>query len=73
VLRSPSLELGGSNDVANMYPEPGSAPASFHVKDKLENKLHRLVCDGSMTLRAAQIGIARNWKTLYQALFGLAP
>ena len=42
-----SLELGGSNDIANLYPEPGSGPASYHVKDKLENKLHDLVCAGT--------------------------
>jgi hypothetical protein len=68
-----SLELGGSNDLANLYPEPGSGPASYHVKDRLENKLHQLVCDGSMTLRAAQTGIARNWKTLDKTVFGSAP
>jgi hypothetical protein len=53
-----SLELGGSNDIANLYPEPGSGKASYHVKDKLENKLHSLVCSGSMTLSAARRGIA---------------
>ena len=41
-----SLELGGSNDISNLYPEPGSGPASYHVKDKLENNLHQLVCSG---------------------------
>ena len=41
-----SLELGGSNDIANLYPEPGTGTASYHVKDKLENKLHDLVCAG---------------------------
>ena len=49
-----SLELGGSNDIANLYPEKATLPAGapgFHVKDKLENKLHDLVCDGAMTLR----------------------
>src|SRR5471030_771818 len=55
-----SLELGGSNDIANLFPEPGSGPANYHVKDKLENKLHDLVCAGSMTLHAAQAGIASN-------------
>jgi len=39
-----SLELGGSNDIANLYPE--KAPG-YRVKDKLENKLHRLVCSGA--------------------------
>ena len=68
-----SLEIGGSNDIANLYPEPGSGPASYHVKDKLENKLHKLVCDGSMTLHAAQVGIARNWETLYKTVFGVSP
>ena len=68
-----SLEIGGSNDIANLYPEPGSGPASYHVKDKLENKLHALVCAGSMTLHAAQAGIARNWETLYKSVFGVAP
>ena len=71
-----SLELGGSNDIANLYPEkatlPGSAPG-FHVKDKLENKLHDLVCDGSMSLRSVQRSIAANWQALYKTVFGVAP
>ena len=52
-----SLELGGSNDIANLYPEEATLPADapgFHVKDKLENKLHDLVCDGTMTLAASE-------------------
>ena len=58
-----SLELGGSNDIANLYPEEATLPANapgFHVKDKLENKLHDLVCGGTMTLRSAQRQIATN-------------
>jgi hypothetical protein len=65
-----SLELGGSNDIANLYPEPGSGAASYHVKDRLENRLHRLVCAGTISLHAAQLGIARNWLTLYKRVFG---
>ena len=71
-----SLELGGSNDIANLYPEkatlPGGAPG-FHVKDKLENKLHDLVCDGSLTLRSVQRQIATNWRALYRKAFGAPP
>ncbi len=67
-----SLELGGSNDIANLYPEPGSGPANYRVKDKLENKLHDLVCTGTMTLHSAQAGIARNWETLYKTVYGVA-
>jgi hypothetical protein len=63
-----SLELGGSNDAANLYPE--EAPG-FRVKDKLENKVHSLVCSGQMTLSAAQHQIAANWETLYKRVFGV--
>lgn len=65
-----SLELGGSNAIANLYPE--RAPG-FHVKDKLENRLHQMVCSGSIALRAAQQGIAQNWQTLYVHVFGTQP
>src|SRR5215472_10738848 len=65
-----SLELGGSNDIANLFPEPGSGAASYHAKDRLENRLHRLVCAGTISLRAAQLGIARNWTALYKRVFG---
>ena len=71
-----SLELGGSNDIANLYPEKATLPAGapgFHVKDTLENKLHDLVCDGTMTLRSVQKQIAANWQALYKKAFGVAP
>jgi hypothetical protein len=65
-----SLELGGSNDIANLYPE--LAPG-YHTKDVLENRLHKLVCDGKMTLHTAQRRIAADWVTFYKTVFGLAP
>jgi hypothetical protein len=68
-----SLELGGSNDIANLFPEPGSGMANYHVKDELENELHDLVCSGAMTLHAAQRGIATNWEAIYKLVFGAAP
>jgi hypothetical protein len=68
-----SLELGGSNDIANLYPEPGAGKASYHVKDKLENRLHSMVCAGSITLAAARRGIASNWEVLYKRVFGITP
>jgi hypothetical protein len=36
-------ELGGSNNLANFYPEKANAHPGYHVKDKLEIKLHGLV------------------------------
>jgi hypothetical protein len=68
-----SLELGGSNDIANLFPEPGSGAADYHAKDRLENRLHELVCGGGMRLRAVQQSIARDWVGLYRRVFGSAP
>ncbi len=68
-----SLQLGGSNDIANLYPEPGGGTSGYQVKDRLENALHRLVCAGEMTLAAAQRGIATNWLQLYRSVFGVTP
>lgn len=54
-----SLELGGNNSAANLWPEisPG-----YHEKDGIENRLHDAVCGGSVSLRAAQREIARDWR-----------
>ncbi|MFZ1878602.1 MAG: hypothetical protein WAU41_00435 [Gaiellaceae bacterium] len=68
-----SLELGGSNNIANIFPEPGSGSASYHVKDKLENRLHAMVCARQITLAAARQGIATNWEALYSRVYGTAP
>ena len=65
-----SLELGGSNDIANLYPEKLNAGPGYRVKDRLENKAHDLVCAGTMTLHAVQVGIATNWQALYKRVFG---
>jgi hypothetical protein len=54
-----ALELGGApNDARNLWPEPGPVP---NPKDSLENRLHRLVCAGQITLAAAQLAIAHDW------------
>jgi len=68
-----SLELGGSNSIANLFPEPGSGTANYHVKDRLENRLHALVCSGALGLREAQREIATNWESLYRRVYGVAP
>lgn len=59
------LELGGSNEIANLFPE-----RAYQAKDRLENELHRLVCAGRISLRSAQRGIAVDWRALYRQVFG---
>ena len=68
-----SLELGGSNDIVNLFPETLNARPGYRVKDRLENRLHAMVCAGSIGLPAAQRGIAANWQGLYERVFGAAP
>jgi hypothetical protein len=60
-----SLELGGSNDITNLWPEVGTVP---NPKDKVENALHKAVCEGKVTLTAAQRAIAADWQTAESSL-----
>jgi hypothetical protein len=57
-----SLELGGSNARANLWPE--SAPG-YREKDGIEDRLHAAVCAHEITLAAAQREIARDWRHTY--------
>ena len=63
-----SLELGGSNDISNLWPEAASPTPGFHQKDKVENYLHDQVCSGAVPLQQAQIEIATNWLGVYQQM-----
>lgn len=57
-----SLELGGSNDIRNLWPQSyASQPYNAHLKDALENRLHRLVCSGQVSLDQAQKAISSVW------------
>ncbi len=64
-----SLELGGSNDIKNLWPQTYSGEWNAHVKDKLEDHLHSLVCSGAMSLPDAQKAISSDWIKLYKAVF----
>jgi hypothetical protein len=55
------LELGGSNDLKNLWPEPEEPRPGDGEKDSLENTLHELVCKGEMPLADAQKCIASDW------------
>lgn len=62
------LELGGAPTSAkNLWPEPHDArlpdgtQAGSDAKDGLENELHARVCDGSISLAAAQHEFATDW------------
>ena len=56
-----SLEIGGSNDIKNLWPQSYCGNNNAHIKDVCENLSHKLVCDGTVKLEDAQKGIASNW------------
>src|ERR1700736_4440810 len=61
------LELGGSNSLKNLWPESRrTSPWNAQVKDRLEGKLHELVCSGRLDLKTAQQEIASNWIEAYK-------
>ncbi len=69
-----SLELGGSNDIKNLWPQAyNTKPLNAHVKDALENKLHYLICNGKADLAAVQHDIAADWTKAYIKYVGPLP
>ncbi len=68
-----SLELGGSNAIRNLWPEPYAGRWGARTKDALENRLHELVCEGRLPLRSAQRQEARNWVAAYRRYVGAPP
>jgi hypothetical protein len=55
------LEVGGSNDLTNLWPEPNTGTDDATTKDRDERTLHRNVCSGRVTLEAAQQTILTKW------------
>ncbi len=64
-----SLELGGSpTSPRNLWPEPHHVVGGWgsYTKDRLEDRLHRLVCRGRVPLARAQRAIASDWISAYK-------
>ncbi len=68
-----SLEIGGSNAIANLWPEPYAGRWGARTKDVLENRLHELVCAGRLGLRRAQRTEAADWVAAYRRYVGGTP
>ena len=67
-----ALEIGGSNDIRNLWPEPYSGADNAHDKDAIENGLHTQVCAGTLPLATAQDEIV-HWWVLVGAVATAAP
>lgn len=64
------LTLGGASTTSNLWPEPNDADAKGvnNPKDGLERRLRNAVCNGEVSLAAAQQAIATNWVTAEKTL-----
>lgn len=61
-----ALTDGGADVKENLWPQLFDGPCNAHDKDKLEVKLHSLICDGSITLDVAQTALAEDWAVAYK-------
>jgi uncharacterized protein YceK len=68
-----SLEIGGSNSIRNLWPEPYAGKWGARTKDQVENALHDLVCSGRLGLKAAQRIEASNWVAAYKRYVSPVP
>ena len=62
-----SLELGGTNDEKNLWPQPYFPKPGAKEKDVVENALHRAVCAkvNPLALADAQHSISTDWYKVY--------
>ena len=66
-----SRELGGADDVKNLWPQPyGSSPWNAVMKDRVENRLHKEVCAKNISLTQARREIKTDWRAPYRRYFG---
>jgi hypothetical protein len=63
-------DLGGTDSIRNLWPQPYSVRWNAQVKDKLEQRLHQLVCGGQLDLATAQHDIASDWIGAYRKYIG---
>jgi hypothetical protein len=69
-----SIEIGGSNDEKNLWPQPYSGLTwNAHVKDRLEDWYRANVCNGHVPLKTAQDEISSNWVKYFKVRIGPQP
>jgi hypothetical protein len=55
------LEIGGSNDLSNLWLEPATPTPGFHQKDQFENLEHGQVCNSTIGVAEAQRRMVSDW------------
>lgn len=66
-----SRELGGADEVSNLWPQAyGTTPWNAVMKDRLENRLHKEMCAGTITLEQSRDSLVNDWREAYKAYYG---
>ena len=60
------LEIGGSNDIKNLWLEAATPTPGFHQNDQFENFEHDQVCNGTISAAEAQSRMASDWYFYWQ-------
>ena len=61
-----SLQIGGTNEIPNLFPQRATGVINSRTKDKIENYLKREVCGGNMELEEAQALIVEDWLAVWE-------
>ena len=65
------LAVGGSpKDPRNLFPQYYGGNYGARLKDRLELKMHLLLCAGNVTLKTAQSAFKRDWRIAYRKYVG---
>jgi hypothetical protein len=60
------LELGGSNDIRNLWPQGVKYPG-YKEKDKVEQYLYQEMCNKKINITTAQEMIKKDWVEVYNS------
>lgn len=63
-------ELLGADVMENLWVERYAGPWNARMKDRLENRVHKEVCDGRMSLKSGQKVFLEDWRDGYRKFFG---
>ena len=70
------LTVGGApSDPRNLWPEPHHVIGGWgsYAKDRLESRMHTLLCHGEVTLEQARAAFVPNWIEGYKRYVGATP
>jgi len=68
-----SLNLGGANTLGNLWPQPVTGEWNAAKKDRLEQRLHQMVCNGELTITEAQLALTSDWRVAYRQYVATLP